>query len=144
MSVYWGASDGFSERQMTRLPATGPHFFSYADIGDIYGRSSRYDYLSPPLDAGKHATFRSISWQADVPHSTRVEFQIRTASTIENLASARWRGPRGGDSFFRSAARLPELPAEDGVIQYKASLISPNSTNSPVLRSVSVGYVAGP
>ena len=143
VSVYWGASDGFSERQMTKLPATGPHFFSYADIGDIYGRSSRYDYLSPPLDAGKHATFRSISWQADVPHNTRVEFQIRTASTIENLASTQWRGPRGGESYFRTPnAELPSIPENHRAIQYKVSLVSPNSTNSPVLHSVSVQYTS--
>ena len=143
VSVYWGHRRGFSQQRMTRLPATGPHYLSFVDIGHVYDRSSRYDYVSPPFDAGQNAAFGRISWQADIPHRAGIEFQIRSAATSENLASAPWQGPQGAQSYFCApGAKLPSVLANHHWIQYKASLISPNSTNTPVLHSVSVEYAS--
>ena len=144
VSVYWGNGKRFSEQRMAKLPATGPHFLSYADIGDIYRRSSRFSYLSPPFDAGKNARFRRISWNAETPHHTDIEFQIRTAESTDQLEWASWRGPHGVGSYFHfSGSELLGIAKAHRAIQYKATLISPNSTNTPVLRSVSLDYTLG-
>ena len=75
------------------------------------------------------------------PLANGLEFQLRAAETRQGLAAAPWQGPQGPNSFYRTTPAVIEgLPQRARWIQYKASLISPDSANSPVLRSVSVGY----
>ncbi len=139
--VYEGGPDGYSKERLTSLPATGPHFFSFIDIGNIYDRGDRYDYISAPFDAGAGAKFRRISWAADTPFRTAVQFQVRTAGTENGLASAKWQGPNGPTTFYRApGAKLAPVPAQHRWIQYKATLVSPNSANTPLLHSVSIHY----
>ena len=141
LSIFKGGKDGFTAKNRQVLPAHGPHFFCYADVGDIYNRTDRYDYISVPFHAGSNAKYETISWQAQTPFRTEIEFQLRTASTQEGLLAAKWRGPDGPDSYYRkSGTTIPRIQASQPYIQYKASLISPNSTNSPILESVSIAY----
>ena len=128
-------------KNFTKLPATGPHYFSNTDIGNIYDRSDNYDYISTAFDAGSGSVFESITWKAETPFRTRVEFQVRTAVTREELLLAQWRGPKGPKSFYvNSGAKLTPSDNNHRWIQYKATLISPNSSNTPVLHSVSIEY----
>ena len=85
-----------------------------------------------------------FSWYAETPHHTDIEFQIRTAETTDQLGLASWRGPHGVGSYFHfSGSELLGIDKAHRAIQYKAILISPNSTNTPVLRSVSLDYTLG-
>ena len=94
-----------------------------------------------PSTAVPGPSFSTLAWKGDTPWRTGLEFQLRAAETRQGLADAPWQGPKGPDSFYRtSPARIDGLPQKARWIQYKASLISPDSANSPVLRSVSVGY----
>lgn len=139
--LYWGGPDGFSTDRRSRLPVLGPHYLSVIDIGHIYDRGDRYDFISPAFDAGPGAVFSTLKWKGDTPWRTGLEFQLRAAETRQGLDAAPWQGPRGPDSFYRtSPAGIEGLPQTARWIQYKASLTSPDSANSPVLRSVSVGY----
>ena len=87
-SVHWGSPEGFSGERRTALSATGVHFFSLCDIGNVYDRSDFYDYLSPAFDAGEVVRIQLISWQAETPFRTRVALQVRTAKTKAELTSA--------------------------------------------------------
>lgn len=139
--LYWGSPAGYSTERRSLLPGLGPHLMTVTDIGNIYNRNDRYDYISTAFDAGLEAPFERLTWKAETPFRTRVEFQIRTAGTREDLASVAWRGPKGPNSFYRtSPSKLLRMPREGRWIQYKATLISPDSANSPVLHSVSVEY----
>ena len=67
-------------------------------------------------------------------------FQIRTAATRAGLENSPWSGPGGVNAVFQeSGAEIGPVPAEHRWIQYKATLISPNCANSPVLRRVEIG-----
>ncbi len=139
--IHWGSPTGYAADRITSLPATGAHFFSLVDIGNLYDRSDCYDYLSPAWDAGRAVLCKRISWTAETPHRTRLLLQIRTAETKQALAAARWQGPEGPDSFYTSPGANMKQPAhKHRWVQYKASLISPNSSNTPVLRSVRIDY----
>ncbi len=139
--LYWGSPAGFSADRRSLLPVLGPHFLSVIDIGHIYDRGDRYDYISPPFDGGPQARFSTLAWTGETPFRTALEFQLRAAPTRQELTAAPWQGPRGTQSFYRtSPAEIEGLPKNARWIQYKASLISPNSANSPLLRSVSVRY----
>ena len=137
--VHWGSSEGFSANDRTSLPAAGPHFLGLVDTGNIFDRSDRYDYISPPHDTGPDWKFKSLSWKAATPFATALEFQIRTAAKKAQLESTPWRGPDGLNSVFgTSGNRIGPTDVTHRWIQYKATLISPNSANTPVLDSVSV------
>ena len=66
---------------------------------------------------------------------------MRWAATREGLESATWTGPEGPESYYQqSGSQLPDPGQGTRWIQYKASLLSPGSANSPVLESVSISY----
>lgn len=139
--VYRGGPDGYSPERRESLPAAGPHFFSLVDPGNVYDRSGRYDYVSPAFDAGAGAEFRSLRWKAETPHHTKVEFQVRTSSSKDGLDRAVWQGPDGENSYyFKSGQALTPQGSTGSWIQYKATLVSPNDANTPILESVSVSY----
>jgi len=139
--LYWGGPAGYSVERRSLIPGEGVHMFNSVDIGDVYNRGDRYDYVSVPFDGGPGVRFESINWQGDSPFRTRIEFQIRCAPTREGLNSAPWTGPKGSGSYYaKQGENLASQPANARWLQYKASLVSPNSADTPVLRSVSVGY----
>jgi hypothetical protein len=138
--LYWGGPEGFSTDRRTSLPVLGPHHLA-SDPGHAYDRGHRYDYVSPPFDAGPVERLVTLSWVGQTPFRTGLEFQVRWAATREGLESAPWTGPEGPESYYKSSgAQLPKSAGGTRWIQYKASLLSPGSANSPVLESVSIRY----
>ena len=139
--LYWGSPSGYAADRKSLLYGLGPHLMNVADIGNIYDRSDRYDYISSPFRTGPEARLQSLHWKAETPFRSRVEFQLRRTSSREALNTAPWQGLRGEGTFFEtSGASLEGLKGSGDWIQYKATLISPDSANSPILRSVSIEY----
>lgn len=139
--LYWGSSTGYAADRKSLLYGLGPHLMNVADIGNIYDRSDRYDYISPPFGVGSEARLQSLRWKAETPFRSRVEFQLKRASSAETLRTTQWEGVGGpGTVFQTSGASLEGLKGSGGWIQYKATFISPDSANSPILRSVSIEY----
>ncbi len=136
--LYWGGPEGFSPLRRTALPSRGPHGFAGVDIGQAYDRSDRYDYVSPVFDAGRSVRLRSLNWSGRTPHRTSLEFQLRGAPSRKQLEAAPWIGPSGPGTYY-SEPGTP-LAGQARWIQYKASLVSPQSANSPILESVSIEY----
>ena len=136
--LYWGGPDGYSTKRRTALPSRGPHGFTGVDIGQVYDRSDRYNYLSPVFDAGRAVRLRSLRWDGQTPHRTALEFQLRVAPTREQLETIPWQGPSGPGSYYKESGK--PLSGRGRWLQYKATLVSPQSANSPVLESVSVEY----
>lgn len=139
--LYWGGPQGYSPERRGLLPGLGSHFMTVADIGNIYDRNDRYAYISRAFDAGRNAHFESLDWEGQTPFATRLEFQVRTAATQEDLKKTVWLGPDGPDSWYRErSSNLKGLPQDARWIQFKAILIGPDGANSPVLQSVSIKY----
>lgn len=130
VSVAYGSAKGPNFAKATKLPALGPHYFSCADIGNVYDRSGRYDYISEPYDAGEGGSLKRISWEANTRLGGSVEMQTRTAATKGGLERAKWMDPRGAQ------------PSGNRWIQYKATLVADKAGSAPVLRSVTVEYVS--
>lgn len=133
--LYWGGPDGFSASRRALIPGLGPHLFNLTDIGNIHDRTDRYDYISEPIE-GDGSEWSSLSWKAETPFRTRVEFQVRTAGTRQELDSAEWEGPSGSASVYVRPGALRN--ATGRWLQFKATLVSPDDANTPVLRSVTV------
>ncbi len=139
--LYWGGPDGFSPEHRTLLPGLGPHLLMVNDIGNIAHRGERYDYISRVFDSERAADFESLDWDGDTPFATGIEFQVRAAPSSEAIEKTPWAGPEGPGSYYRKHHSLLSGLAKDAQhFQFKASLISPNGANTPVLRSISVNY----
>jgi hypothetical protein len=132
--LYWGGNEGFSPGRRASLPSVGTHFLSVVDIGNIENRSAAYDFVSAPLDIGEANHIKTIEWTAQTPADSAVKFQIRFASSRENLEKSSWVGPQGNGSFFTKSGS--QLPQGSKWLQYKATLVSPNGAALPILRSV--------
>jgi hypothetical protein len=112
-----------------------------ADVGNIYDRTERYDYLSAPFQIGSEARLHRLRWEAETPFRTKVEFQLRRAASREALETSSWQGPGGEGTYYKaSGADLSGFMGAGAWLQYKATLISPDSANTPVLRGVFVEY----
>lgn len=71
VSVAYGSADGLGLNEALKLPAFGPHYFNFADIGNVFDRSARFDYVSPAFDAGPGVRF-DASGGRPIPRSRRV------------------------------------------------------------------------
>ena len=111
------------------------------DIGNVFDRQDRFDYVSRIFDAKATSTLDTLAWEGDTPFASRLEFQVRAASSAEALPTSPWLGPDGPHTYYQDTkSNLATLGLKGRYIQFKASLVSPNGANTPVLRSVSLGY----
>ena len=138
--IYWNGPQGFSKDRKTELMSFGPHFSQMTDPGNLYTREMREEYVSGQIEipAGKRS--RTLSWQAQERHETKIKFQIRSATSRDALAKAAWEGPGGAKSYYEtSGAALSELPAGHGWMQYRAIFTSSDGGEWPQLIGVDIG-----
>ena len=139
--LYEGTPQGFSTERRQLLPGLGPHFLAGVDVGHVSDRGDRYDYISEVFDAGGPVRFQTLGWEGETPFASAVEFQVRGAGSIEALRQAAWRGPDGAGSLYAGRrVSLKGLETPTRYLQFKATLVGPNGTGAPVLRSVSIDY----
>ena len=139
--LYWGSEAGYSAERRLLVPTRGVHWAIHHDVGNVYDRSPRYDYVSSPFRLPDNGRVESLSWKARTPHETSVQFQVRGSETREGLGASEWSGPDGpGSHYTRSGSRLNGLGDKNRWTQYKATLVSPGGVNSPVLEEVEISY----
>ena len=122
--LFWNDPAGISYDRVTRLPAMGPHLSSPRDFGNGYTRDPLERYISPAFDM-EGLTPTRLSWKANVPDKTHLNFQLRWARRKEELMHANWRGPAGADSYYdRSSTPLQGVDRAARWLQYRAVLVS--------------------
>lgn len=138
--IFFGSANGFKQEPDIRLPGRGVHFRKTVDeLGHVYNRRFEFDYISSPYNMEDKKPLW-IDWQAEKPHRTSVEFQVRVANSREALTKAPWLGPKGEGSYFvQKKSSLRNLP-EGKWLQYRAILDTFNGVNSPVLESVEIAF----
>jgi hypothetical protein len=140
-AVWWNGPDGFSEKRITWLPALGPHGMVVPGPGNVMDRSAEEVYVSAPHQLPHGAQPTQIAWTARVPQGTWVKAQIRGAATAAGLASARWLGPGGEDSWFGAGELLcPSGLVSGSWLQYRLVLGATNSGMTPRVTAVTVDY----
>jgi len=137
--IYWGGKDGFRTDRTLKIPTRGAHFDNGVDLGNIYDRKFRFDYESVAYEYGDRSGDR-IDWRAETPFGSKVSFQVRTASTKNGLASAKWTGPGGEGTYYEEAGSRLMTPAGSTWIQYRAVLESPDGADFPVLSEVVLSF----
>ena len=98
-------------------------------------------FISSAFDTGSASTtYDSISWTT--AGSGTIQFQIRTADTQTNLASATWVGPDGTSATYYTLSGTSVVTAPGASkrwIQYQAQF-SENGSETPILDDLSITY----
>ena len=136
--LYWGSANGFSEKNVLKLPSVGAHYSMGVDVGSIWNRKNTYSYCSTPYDAGSSKPV-SINWGAETPLRTSITFQLRASSTEKELSKAEWRGPDGPGSYY-TKQNDPIKNVSGKWIQYRAVFDMGNGADTPILKSVEIRF----
>ena len=136
--LFFGGPSGFDTTRFHPLPGIGVHYDMGMDLGHIRNRGFKWEYRSS-THAYSGVTPSSIDWRAEMPGGTSIKFQIRTASSEDDLESSDWIGSGGAGTYF--TRRNSPIPVTDGSwIQYRATIDTVNGATSPVLDEVLIEF----
>ena len=136
--IFWNGPEGLSWDRTTRLPGMGPHFLTSHDFGNAYTRQPLDRYISPPFDLAGQVPM-SLHWDAQVPPTTQLKFQLRWADSKPDLERAPWCGPAGEGAYYEASGQpLKGLSAGLRYLQYRAEFVSLYGCVSPQLREVRI------
>ena len=130
--IYWGGKDGYSIARRTHLPTVGTHFAMGVSPGNIYDRGPEHDYVSAPVTIPAGSKRAMLTFEGDSPHNTAIHFVLRAAADQSKLEAAAWSSIE--------PAKPWALPRGAGLLQYRATLVSPDGGNSPLLRAVVLSF----
>jgi len=136
--LYWGSKNGFSDKNVQKLPSVGAHYDMGVDIGNIYDRKNLFSYTSSPYFNDNRNPI-SIDWDAEVPVNTDIKFQVRIAESKAALKNAKWYGAKGPNTYFTKTNRtISNLSGK--WIQYKALFDMGNGADTPILKNVEIEF----
>jgi hypothetical protein len=136
--IYWNGPEGISDERTTPLPGMGPHFMSIRDPGNAYTREPYETYVSAAHNIGERTPTR-IHWEADVPETTSLKFQLRWAEDPEMLEAAPWYGAAGQNTYFeKPGAAVRGVHDAACWLQFRARFESLNGCRSPRLRELRI------
>lgn len=137
--ILWGSKTGLHGAEVTQIPGLGPHNMHTVDVGNRMSRALQEQYLSSVHGTEEAFSSLQLSWEGDTPHGTRLQFQVRTAKALDELANAPWQGSDGVGSYLdASGATLAALGEGQRWLQYRVVLRTPDGGNSPTLGKVEV------
>ena len=118
----------------------GPHHLTTRDPGNGMNRKPYEKYCSPPIDSQGRKPHR-IHWDAEIPESTQLKFQLRGAASEEELEHASWIGAKGDSSYFENSGQeINIIPPDTRWLQYRAFFVSKLSTRSAQLKEVRIEF----
>ncbi len=115
-------------------------------VGYLASDGGRYyasgNFVSVAYDTGASAPlYNYLDWTAFVPTSTSLRFQIRTAATQADLASAPWAGPDGtATSFFTEPGQTIFGEAGQRWVQYQVLFGTTDGAITPILHDITIDY----
>jgi hypothetical protein len=127
--IFWGPDYTTN----TALPVNDDHHGMFREIGDVYTREYRDDYMSSIFDAAAHADWSIIEWDASLPQGSDILFWVRSGDTPAPDAS--W-------STWHNIFSGTEIPSELNArfLQYRARFSYANPCHLPALNAVTVTY----
>ncbi|MFA6175251.1 MAG: hypothetical protein WC765_01585, partial [Phycisphaerae bacterium] len=97
-------------------------------------------YISEPYRMPPGSGISEIYWTADIPHKSWIKAQFRFADNVEDLDKSDWQGPTGRDTWLTAHQRVDKLTFSGNFVQYRLTLASFNSLNTPRLTKVIVVF----
>ena len=125
--VFYNDGARFANPKIQRLPTNGPHLIWATDVGHIYDRKYRQSFDSRIFEWKTPATSGTLTAKAQTPTGTRLDLQIRSAATRDELAKQKW---------TISSNKPVSVAADHRVAQYRLTLHSDNGDRYPVVERV--------
>lgn len=138
--VFRGTQSGPSATSITPLPTIGAQIGTTADLGNVYDRSDREEYVSSVIELPRGAVPTRISWSAETPLGSSVRLSVRSAGDAAELAAAPWRGSTEDEPYFERPFAPLDVPDEHRYVQYRAVFRTPGFVSLPVLREVTIHH----
>jgi hypothetical protein len=132
--VLYNDGNRFFNPKIQYLPTLGSHFMWMTDMGHIYDRKYRQRYESSIFQWNQPAEGGHLTYQAEMPEGTKLEFAVRSADTKDAIYAKPWRTV-SSDNF--------SLETGDRCLQYQATFKSDNGDRYPVLDKVSISLGEG-
>lgn len=127
--VFYNDGERFKSPRIQELPTHGPHWMWHGDMGHIAHRRWEQRYESSVFKYASARETVTLTSQADIPDGAQLKFAIRSAATSDELAGKPWRDVSEGRA---------KVGANDRVLQYAATFVSPNGDRFPVLKRVEI------
>jgi hypothetical protein len=99
-------------------------------------------FISQPFNASGKIIWKIFNWNVNKSKNTDIEFQLRTSKTKNKLSLKEFIGPDGkNNAFYKiSGSEIWSGHNNDGWIQFKVYLSTTNSTQSPILKNVTLSF----
>lgn len=115
-------------------------FLCTSNSGTVYRIEPEYgtsgEYLSEVIDAAVISQWGSISWVADAPQKTRIEFFSRSGNTEEpDQTWSPW------SAAYLNSAGEPITSPTAQYVQFKAAFFSEAGSATPRLKEVDIAYL---
>jgi hypothetical protein len=130
--VFFNDGKRFTRARIHTLPTIGPHYMQRVDVGHIYNRSYRQEYVSSVFSFHGPCRNGTLTWSGETKFKSRLEMSIRTAETELELVEREWR------SLGSALECRFNLVATDRCFQYRAVFVSANGDRYPVLDRVEI------
>lgn len=127
--VYYNDGGRFINPRIEKIPTHGCHWMWNEDMGHIYDRSYRQAYESSIFELDNSASGGKLTYDAEIPEGTELQFEVRSSRTGDKLVRVPWQHIDYGRF---------NLNKSDRFLQYRASFISDNGDRFPVLYRVTV------
>lgn len=129
--VYYNDGQRFKSdcKKIKRLPSPGGHWMWNVDMGNIYNRRWKEEYVSSIFHWGQADKTGKIKFKAKIPEGAKIIFYIRSSTGKKSLDSSGWQKVKEGKF---------KLKGKDRYLQYKAVFISDNGDRYPALNKVAI------
>ncbi len=134
--VYYNDGRRFTHASFVELPTVGTHYMHRADVGNIYDRTYRQTYVSSVFEWEEQRTRATLSYRAEAPGESRLEFAVRAAASVAELVKRPWLELHETNST--SAQQTFRIGSRDRCMQYRAVFVSDNGDRYPALDRVEV------
>ena len=132
--IYWGGAAGFSSSNKTGLPTIGARSVFGGEPGAASDRGAKHAFTSRAMDTGLAApTYMTLAFTATTPKGTTLRLQVRSASTLAGLESAKW------GAYYTAGGAINAAHNGNRYMQYRAELTS-DFGNTPVLDKVEIKF----
>jgi hypothetical protein len=136
--LYWGGAEGYSHTRRHWFQSFGVHLGMARDLGNIFTRQRREEYVSAPVEWATDKQPVKLLWRGHEPAGATLNFQFRSGPSKNSLKRAEWTGPSGPGSDYKSTGTTLSIPAEHTHGQYRAIFRSETGAVWPTLAKVTI------
>ncbi len=139
-NLNWQGSNFYYKLNFTSKNLTTPSIEYIQIYFDEYIEHGTFE--SEPFNSSGNLTWLSLNWTGKTPKSTKINLQLRTGGTSQELFSNTFLGPDGKSNTYYTTPGTPIWLGHNNEswIQYKVYLTTDDTSKTPVLNNVTISF----